>query len=73
MNTQLKKKRGRPAIANPATEQFPSIRVTKEKLAEYRQAAETEGLKFAEWVRGALDKSLKVKERKASTGNKGQS
>ena len=46
--------------ANPATEQFPSIRLTKDKLSKYHQTAEVEGLKFAEWARRALDKAVKV-------------
>ena len=64
MASQVKKKRGRPTVANPATEQFPSIRVTKDKLEEYRQAAESDGLSFSQWVKSVLDRAVKISLRK---------
>lgn len=62
MNT-AKKKMGRPPIANPANKILPNIRVTPDKLNEYRQAAESAGLKFAAWARRALDKAVQAARR----------
>lgn len=64
MDSQVKRKRGRPRAANPATEQFPSIRVTKDKLDEYRQAAESDGLSFSQWVKSILDKAVNATRRR---------
>jgi len=58
---KLKKKKrpmGRPKSDNPSSATLPLIRVTPDKLKEYKQAAETSGSNFSHWVRGTLDKAL---------------
>ena len=56
-----------PPIENPATTRLLHIRVTSEKLTEYRQTAESEGLTLAEWTRGVLDKAFKASRLKNQT------
>ena len=57
--SDIKRPRGRPKIDNPASEKLPMIRVTKEQLDNYKNAAEEKQLSFSEWVRKALDKASK--------------
>lgn len=52
-------KTGRPPVfGKAATERLPSVRLTPERLAMYKIAAEEAGLSIAEWVRSALDAAL---------------
>jgi predicted DNA binding CopG/RHH family protein len=53
------KQKGRPRSNNPATARLPNIRVTPDKLREYRDKARQEGVTFSEWVRTALERALK--------------
>lgn len=61
MNTEIKRKRGRPVgstASNTASEKLPMVRVTTEQLAKYRDAAESSNQKFSQWVRSTLDKAI---------------
>ncbi len=56
-----KRKRGRPSgstIKDPADQRLPHIRVTKEQITKYKQAAEASGQKLSAWVRDTLDKAI---------------
>ncbi len=54
-----KKQRGRPrgsTINNPADHRLPHIRVTKEQLDKYRDAAASNNKTLSAWVKDTLDK-----------------
>lgn len=57
MTKKKTKRMGRPPVDNPATEQLPTVRVTKEELKHYKEAADMEELAFSKWVRMVLDKA----------------
>lgn len=57
---------GRPVgstIDNPMSTQLPVIRVTPQKLTEYKEAADASGSNFSQWVRSTLDMGVKKKNR----------
>ena len=62
MNKKTKKRAGRPPIDNPASTTLPRVRVTPDKLAAYKKAAEQSNQSFSAWIRNLLDKGLKEKD-----------
>lgn len=58
METILSKTGRPPIFGKSASERLPSVRLTPERLAMYKIAAEEAGLSIADWVRGALDAAL---------------
>lgn len=56
---EVKRKPGRPTIANPASVTIPRVRVTPDQLESYKAAAEKSGKTFSAWVRGTLDRASK--------------
>lgn len=64
MDKKETKPRGRPkgsSSENPATKTLAGVRVTADKLNNYKQAASKSGVSFSAWVRNALDKACKKK------------
>lgn len=64
MNEETKKRRGRPVgskIEKPASATLPRVRITPEKLNEYKEASVNNGLTFSDWIRQALDREVKRK------------
>ena len=57
MSKKKTKRMGRPPVDNPATEQLPTVRVTKDQLKHYKEAADLERQPFSQWVRSVLDKA----------------
>lgn len=55
----VKRPQGRPKLDNPRSTQLPVVRVTPDKLAEYKQAATASDSNFSQWVRSTLDKAAK--------------
>jgi len=54
----IKKKPGRPPRTNGHSARLPSVRISKDELAEYKQAAEREGVAFGAWVRSVLNRAI---------------
>lgn len=61
MTKEPKKRRvGRPTIGDKAANKsLGSVRITHSELDEYTQAAELEGVKRTDWIRGELSKAAR--------------
>jgi len=61
MTQEKIKKRGRPkgSVSENPMVRMPDMKVKKEQLRAYKEAAEREGLNFSAWVRDKLDKASK--------------
>lgn len=53
------KKRGRPAVDNPATNTLSRVRVTDEQIEAYKRAGDCRGKTLSQWVRDTLDAAAK--------------
>jgi hypothetical protein len=53
-----KRPRGRPPVENPETERY-ELRLSKDRLALYTQAAGRAGKTVAAWIKGVLDRAAK--------------
>lgn len=61
---KAKKKPGRPKIGDGHYARLPSVRISREDLAAYTEAAQQQGKTFAQWVRDALQAALNLYSKK---------
>ena len=62
MNLVISRKRGRPPgwkPKNPVNRMLP-VKVTEDKLAEYKEAAKRKEMTFSDWARNALDNAIEA-------------
>lgn len=63
METEIKKRRGRPTgyrSTNPADKTLPKVRVTLDQLDSYKNCADTSGKSLSAWIRDKLDDAVNI-------------